>query len=40
MVGGLISSAFLTLVIIPAVYYIWKNWQLRREWRKSIEREK
>ena len=29
MVGGLISSTVLTLVIIPAVYDIWKRWQLR-----------
>ena len=29
MVGGLVSSAVLTLVIIPAVYFIWKRWQLR-----------
>jgi Cu(I)/Ag(I) efflux system membrane protein CusA/SilA len=30
MVGGLISSTVLTLVIIPAVYDIWKRWELRR----------
>ena len=29
MVGGLVSSTVLTLVIIPAVYFIWKRWQLR-----------
>ncbi|MBI9091856.1 MAG: efflux RND transporter permease subunit [Desulfobacterium sp.] len=28
MVGGLISSTILTLVIIPAVYRIWKKWEL------------
>ncbi len=28
MVGGLISSTILTLVIIPAVYFIWKQWAL------------
>lgn len=33
MVGGLISSTILTLVIIPVVYYIWKNWQLRKVWK-------
>ncbi len=31
MVGGLISSTILTLIIIPAVYYVWKNWQLRSQ---------
>ena len=30
MVGGLVSSAVLTLVIIPAVYDIWKRWELRK----------
>jgi len=30
MVGGLISSTVLTLVIIPAVYDIWKRWELRK----------
>ncbi len=29
MVGGLISSTILTLIIIPAVYDIWKRWELR-----------
>ncbi len=31
MVGGLISSTVLTLVIIPAVYDIWKQWELRKK---------
>ncbi|MFH1241578.1 MAG: efflux RND transporter permease subunit [Pseudomonadota bacterium] len=30
MVGGLVSSAILTLVIIPAVYDIWKNRVLKK----------
>jgi Cu(I)/Ag(I) efflux system membrane protein CusA/SilA len=30
MVGGLVSSTVLTLVIIPAVYDIWKRWELRK----------
>jgi Cu(I)/Ag(I) efflux system membrane protein CusA/SilA len=29
MVGGLVSSTVLTLVIIPAVYEIWKRWELK-----------
>jgi Cu(I)/Ag(I) efflux system membrane protein CusA/SilA len=40
MVGGLISSTILTLVIIPAVYYIWKSWQLRSAWKQISKREK
>ncbi|HKA58592.1 MAG TPA: CusA/CzcA family heavy metal efflux RND transporter [Gemmatimonadales bacterium] len=31
MVGGMITSTLLTLVVIPAVYFLWRNWQLRRE---------
>jgi Cu(I)/Ag(I) efflux system membrane protein CusA/SilA len=27
MVGGLFSSTILTLVIIPAIYLLWKRWQ-------------
>jgi len=30
MVGGLVTSTILTLVIIPAVYLLWKGWSLRR----------
>ena len=30
MVGGLISSTILTLVIIPAVYLLWKKWTTLR----------
>ena len=29
MVGGMVSSVVLTLVVIPAVYLIWRNWRLR-----------
>jgi Cu(I)/Ag(I) efflux system membrane protein CusA/SilA len=28
MVGGLVSSTVLTLIIIPAIYDIWKRWEL------------
>ena len=31
MVGGLISSTVLTMVIIPAVYALWKGWELRKD---------
>jgi len=30
MVGGLISSTILTLVIIPVIYSLWKNWEMRQ----------
>jgi len=31
MVGGLISSTILTLVIIPAIYILWKRWREMEE---------
>jgi Cu(I)/Ag(I) efflux system membrane protein CusA/SilA len=31
MVGGMISSTVLTLGVIPALYALVKQWQLRRE---------
>jgi len=30
MVGGMVSSAVLTLVVIPAVYALWREWELSR----------
>jgi Cu(I)/Ag(I) efflux system membrane protein CusA/SilA len=30
MVGGMISSTLLTLIVIPAVYSLWRERQLRR----------
>ena len=30
MVGGMVSSTILTLVVIPAVYSLWREWELRR----------
>jgi Cu(I)/Ag(I) efflux system membrane protein CusA/SilA len=29
MVGGLISSTFLTLEIIPVIYTYWRLWQIK-----------
>jgi Cu(I)/Ag(I) efflux system membrane protein CusA/SilA len=30
MVGGMVSSTLLTLIVIPAVYSFWKEWELKR----------
>jgi Cu(I)/Ag(I) efflux system membrane protein CusA/SilA len=31
MVGGMVSSTILTLVVIPALYALVKQWHLKRE---------
>jgi Cu(I)/Ag(I) efflux system membrane protein CusA/SilA len=30
MVGGMVSSTILTLVVIPVIYTLWKEWEIRR----------
>ena len=30
MVGGMITSTVLTLAVIPAIYYLWRTWQVGR----------
>jgi Cu(I)/Ag(I) efflux system membrane protein CusA/SilA len=35
MVGGLVSSTVLTLVIIPAIYFVWRRWQQRRDLKEE-----
>jgi len=35
MVGGLITSTFLTLEIIPVVYTYWRLWQIKQEKRRA-----
>ncbi len=39
MVGGLISSAVLTLILIPAVYDLWKRWEMRSKTFGPEEKE-
>ena len=29
MIGGMVSSAILTLIVIPVLYFIWKRWNMR-----------
>jgi Cu(I)/Ag(I) efflux system membrane protein CusA/SilA len=34
MVGGMVSSTLLTLIVIPAIYSLWKEWEVKRMgWR-------
>ena len=35
MVGGLVSSTILTLIVIPAIYTIWKEWSVRKAIKKG-----
>ena len=30
MVGGMVSSTILTLIVIPAIYALWKGWEVKR----------
>ncbi len=30
MIGGMVTSTILTLMVIPTIYDLWRNWQLRR----------
>jgi len=39
MIGGLATSAFLTLEIIPVVYTYWRYAQLKREQRQAASAE-
>ena len=39
MIGGLITSAFLTLEVLPVLYTIWRNRQLRHSQRTGIPLE-
>ena len=30
MVGGMVTATVLTLVVIPAIYFLWRSWQVKR----------
>ena len=36
MIGGLVTSAFLTLEVLPVLYTIWRQGQLRRAQRRGV----
>ena len=31
MVGGMVTSTILTLLVIPAIYYLWRSWGLKKK---------
>jgi Cu(I)/Ag(I) efflux system membrane protein CusA/SilA len=35
MVGGLVTDSILTLLVLPAVYMLWKSWAFRRDYSRS-----
>jgi len=37
MVGGLITSTILTLIVIPAIYYLWRGRTLKPEQLEKSE---
>lgn len=36
MIGGLVTSAFLTLEVLPVLYTLWRTWQLRKAERLGV----
>ena len=30
MVGGMVSATILTLIVVPAIYGLWKGWKLKK----------
>jgi Cu(I)/Ag(I) efflux system membrane protein CusA/SilA len=37
MVGGMVSATVLTLLVVPALYALWREWQLRHAWERVRE---
>ncbi len=35
MVGGMISATLLTLLVVPALYALWREWELKDAWRRG-----
>jgi Cu(I)/Ag(I) efflux system membrane protein CusA/SilA len=36
MIGGMVSSTILTLIVIPALYAIWRGWSLAYRKGKAL----
>ncbi len=39
MVGGMLSATLLTLLVIPVLYSLWREWQIRRRPAEVIAHE-
>ncbi len=37
MIGGMISATVLTLLVVPALYSVWRETQLRKAWAVAPE---
>ena len=37
MVGGMVSSTLLTLIVIPAIYFLYRNWENRKNWIEDAD---
>jgi Cu(I)/Ag(I) efflux system membrane protein CusA/SilA len=37
MVGGMVSATILTLLVVPAIYGLWKEWSLPKD--PSVQKE-
>jgi Cu/Ag efflux pump CusA len=35
MVGGMVTSAILTLLVIPVIYSLWREWEVGRRTRQG-----
>ena len=35
MIGGMVTSTILTLAVIPAIYALWRGWEMRRSVQRA-----
>jgi Cu(I)/Ag(I) efflux system membrane protein CusA/SilA len=39
MIGGMITTTLLTLFVIPAIYLLWRGWELGRRWDLKLRED-
>ena len=39
MIGGMVSATVLNLLVVPALYALWREWQLREAWARDRDGE-